>query len=503
MTWLRSHWLRSVVLPVLLALLRASWLWLWLEIIRSSVAASVAPPLLSIPVLAGFYLASLFTARLLLSGRLSLAAARPLEAVAGLAAIVMLIWWRFHSSQFAIWDTRWLADLGRSIVSWEGELPGAMIVLPILIYLWLRGVLDAGSALYRDDVWGAFTAGFAVLALAGVAAVAGGRGLPAGAHEAVFLFFAVGLAAIAIASLETTGSMAARRGDEQVRFDRYWFASVGSVIAAMLLAGFIISALVTPQSVAGILRWTTAVLDVLGMALYYVLLVISYVVFLFLEPLLHLAQRALTGSRQEQSEPMEMPDFEQQLKDIPRGQATLPDWLTNLLPWLGLVAAILIVAVVFAVALRRLYKTRNDELLETRESILTRSLLQEQLASLSRRLRRQRSQPGDPFLSLDGEEGTRRAIRSAYQSLLAAMRSRGQARRRDQTPSEYGDALARAWPQEEQELDTLTSAYRKARYARQAPSTEEADAARRAWRDVQQTIEPAENDTTAQRGDAA
>lgn len=492
MVWLRSNWLRAVAPPALLGLARACWLWLWLETLRDSVAASEPAPLLPVHVLALAYLASFAVARLLLSGRLPLRAARLLEALAGLVAIALMVWQRFYGGQYAPWDGRWLVALGQSLVGWEGELPGAIIVLPVVIYVWLRGVLDAGSNLYRDDVWGAFTAGFAIIALAGVTSVVSGRALPAGAHDVVFLFFAAGLAALAFASLESSSAMAARRGDQQVRFDRYWLISVGSVIAAMLLAGVVISALITPEAVARMLRWTTAVLDVLGLALYYVVLVFAYSAFLFLEPLLRLAERALSGSRQQQTAPMETPGWQQQLEEIPRGQATLPGWLSHLLPWLGLLAVILIVGLAFAIALRRLQKADDDEPPETRESILTRSLLQEQLGGLSRRLRRRRLPLLTPFLSLEGEEGTRRIIRSVYQSLLAAARAHGLARRRAETPTEYLAGLAGRWPDEESNLDTLTRAYEKARYGRAAPSDEEATAARQAWDGMQPAIAPGE-----------
>jgi len=307
---------------------------------------------------------------------------------------------------------------------------------------------------------------------------------------------------LAYSSLETTGTMASRRGDEQLRFDRYWLTSVGSVIALMLMAAFVVSALVTPESVARLLRWTTSILDVLGLALYYALVVLAYVVFLFIEPLLRLAERALSGSREQPPAPREMPDFEQQLRDLPQGQAQLPHWLTQVLPWLGLVVVILAVGLAFAVALRRLSQSREKDLIETRESILTRALLREQLASLSRRVRRQRPRETEPFLSLADEEDTRRTIRRVYQALLAAAARRGLARRRDQTPAEYQAGLARNWPSAAPGLDVLTAAYRRARYAPRAPSTEEASAAQEAWNDMQQVIEPPTGEQASQRGDA-
>ena len=493
MIWLRSNWLKGVVLPVLLATLRACWVWTWLELARTGLSPSLTTQLMPLPVLILLPLASLFTARFLLSGRLSLPIARVVEAVAGMATILLLIWWRFYASQYAPWNPQWLHDLGWSLISWENELPTPVILVPFLIYFWLRGVLDGRGPLYREDVWNAFSVGFVALALAGVMSLSGARGLPAGVYEAAFLFFGTGLAAIALASLETTRSSAAQRGDDQLAFNRYWFISVASIIVVLLLAGFILSALITPQAVAHMLQWTSIVLDVLGLVLYYVLLVFAFIVFLFIGPLINLLQRLLAGSGSEDSAPMQMPDFQKQLEDIPKGDAALPPAIAQLLPWLGLAAVILVIGLAFAVALRRFYGGKDDENVETRESILTRSLLQEQLAGLRKRFRRGRPRPINPFLSLAGEPEARRMVRAAYQALLAVTRNLGQPRRRDQTPTEFRDALGQTWPAEQQSLATLTAAYLTARYAARAPSPEEAAAARQAGEEKPPAVVPVDN----------
>jgi hypothetical protein len=493
MTWLRSNWLKDVVLPLLLATLRACWLWTWLEIARSGLAPSVTTQLLPLPVLALVSLAGLFTARRLLSSSLNLRAARLLEAALGMAVITLLIWWRFYSDE-APWNLQWLRALGVSLVSWESELPGPLILVPFLIYSWLRGVLDGRAHLYRDDVWNAFAVGFVALAVAGVVALSGQRGLPPGTYLAAFLFFGSGLAAIALASLESTRSMATRRGDDQLTFNRYWFISVASIIIALLIIGFVLSALITPQAVAQMLQWTSIILDVLGLILYYLFLIFAFIVFLVLGPLITLMRRLLAGSASEAAQPIQMPDFQKQLEGLEKGNAAvLPSAISRLLPWLGLAVVIFVIGLIFAIALRRLYAGKEEEIIETRESILSASLLMEQLGGLRQRLRRSRPRFANPFFSLDGEQEARRIIRAAYQDLLAAARRLGQPHRRDQTPTEYGNALKQTWPGEESPLTTLTAAYLKARYAAQPPSSDEAQAAWQAWEKVRASVIPPGN----------
>ena len=86
----------------------------------------------------------------------------------------------------------------------------------------------------------------------------------------------------------------------------------------------------------------------------------------------------------------------------------------------------LLAVVVFALALRYFRNQRSESAEETRETILSRDLLHDQLSSLwhdwRARLRHGLAQTS-PFLSLEGVESQRRAIRALYQQLLSAPRS--------------------------------------------------------------------------------
>jgi hypothetical protein len=101
------------------------------------------------------------------------------------------------------------------------------------------------------------------------------------------------------------------------------------------------------------------------------------------------------------------------------------------------------------------------------------------------RLRRRAGTRFDPFLSLEGEPQTRRIVRSVYQALLASAQERGQPRARSQTPIEYRRKLEEEWPVGHEELDTITGAYVRARYALAPPTLEQAQRVTRAWEQLQ------------------
>jgi hypothetical protein len=157
--------------------------------------------------------------------------------------------------------------------------------------------------------------------------------------------------------------------------------------------------------------------------------------------------------------------------------------------WLGLAGLVLAIIAIIALALRYIRSGDNDDLEETRETVFTTSLLQEQLASLWRRLRQRlpRVRP-DPYLSLEGEDANRREIRLLYQALLTQAKALGYPRLRPQTPIEYDAALARLAPADESAWDTMTEGYVAARYGLQAPTTKQVERMRQAWGRLQSVL---------------
>jgi hypothetical protein len=302
------------------------------------------------------------------------------------------------------------------------------------------------------------------------------------------------MAALALSSLETTRGYAANKGDGQIAIDRYWLASVASVIIVLLAVGLLLSILLTPDVVARLLGWTSRLMDVLGTVLYYVLMVFAYVIFAILQPLIDFLQSQMTGEKREQE--LQMPDYESQFEQMQKGVATVPPAVFDVMRWLGLAALVLAIALIFALALRRFQRRAAENTHETRESILTRSLLSRQLRDLLRnRLRRFGDQgAGDvsPFFALDGEPETRRQIRQMYQAFLAMMKDHGHARERNQTPQEYQCMVHDDIAQEGAALSALTDAYVQARYAARPPERSRIEPVRQAWQRLQALLSPVE-----------
>jgi hypothetical protein len=489
MVWNRWNWLERSLLPLLVAVLRTFWLWPWLELLRHWLAPSQPGPLLPLFLMMGLYLAGLVTMRQALTSPRASIQVRLGVAVAGLVVIFVVLWWQFYRDQDHVWQAQWLSALGVELTHWNEEVPAPAIALLAGAYLWWQGMRDGRLTLQRDEIWAAFTLGFLGLAFAAIIVTAAGSALSLRLGNLTLFYFTAGLAALALSTVHTTHyDFIERTKEARLTPNRYWFMSVFSVIAALLTVGLVLSALITPEIVAQSLGWLVVILDLLRLALYYVLLIVSYLIFLILAPLLNGLRWLLRGTG-EPPEPIRLTDLSQDMADLPQNTLALPPGFGEAARWGGLVLLLVGLGIIFALALRRFWSGSDEEVEESRELIFSTDLLRAQLLAWWRkRLRQFQRRPGpvlDPFLSLEQEARPRRKVRAIYQLFLKAAMARGQPRRQGQTPFEYEQMWAATLPEGQGALNNLTRAYSQARYAPDPLDLEEVERAHQAWADLQ------------------
>jgi hypothetical protein len=519
MRWLRWNWLDRGLLPLLLALLRFCWLWPWLALLRELLTPSHPGPLLAPGWIIGLPLVSFTLSQAAPAQEASTNKpsavpktvtplwARVGIALAGIASIILALWWHEYRPLYPLGDGRWLAALGDALIHWpELEAPAVWIMALALIYLWLRGMLDAAQPMSHDDIWGAVIAG--VVALVGYlfAATLLEAALPANLGALVILFFAASMMALALSSLKITVGLdyalgyGQRRNSRAPQTTRYWLISVLAVVGALLGLGLVITLMVAPEQVA---RFLAAVNQALGFfwqlvglvltAIAYVLFVIVYFLIVLLRPLLERLLALIQGMEPPQQEGVPEPTPPPDMNDL--AIAAMPDAYR----WLALAIFLVAVLVIFALVLRRMQAGASETIDETRESILSTDLLQDQLAKLWQKwfggLGR-----WPRFLSLEGEAETRRIVRGAYQGLLAAATARGQSHRREQTPTEYQHELVANLAESDEALTAMTRRYNQARYGPEPPSTGEASEAEQAWRQVQARLTRDESELSGNGG---
>jgi hypothetical protein len=512
------NWLEDGLLPLILAGMRTCWLWPWLALIGRVLAPGEPEAVLPAWMILLLPLLSLTLARQWtqsnrnapgVSSAIQLAipwSARIGVAVSGLIATLLVLWWQIYRPEFSLLDAQWLSLLGDALIHWPANrIPAPVLVAVYTLGLWMTGLRDAPKKFVHDDVWRAFGAGVTAVALYVILVRLGGAELPAYLGTNVLWLLGLGMTGLAFTSLKITAGLdralgaGPRRTAATPGISLHWLGSVITVIGGLLLAGLLMGVLIAPEMLAGILQAGSTVLAFIGRLVAFVLLgiayglvVIGYYIALWLAPLF----QRLFGERFAEFQELALLEQEQEtvreMQDV--AAAPVPDTYR----WIGVIVITLLVALAFALALRRLSALNREESDETRDSVLSAELLQDQLGALWQNLRRRwrTAAQASPFLSLDGESGARRRIRLAYQQLLGAAGAAGQSRAPDWTPHEFAQQLgahpALADAAEQTALHELTESYLQARYAAEAPSAQAADRAQDASNRLENRLHPEE-----------
>jgi len=506
----KSTWFNDSFLALLMTLMRFAWIWPWFELVRGFLSPQhmgelLAPWQLIVLPLTAFGLTRFVAGETGDSGNnpnqaqeAPALAGRLLVALLGIVAMMAVLWWQLYAATYAWWDSAWLQALGEHLIRWDLEvgLPAAVVAILALSLLWLNGLRDAVRAMTHDDIWSTLRTGIIALALYLILRSRSAVELPPMLLQQVLLLFTAGMIALAVTSLKITIGLDRALGMGQRRVSaapvvsRYWLVSVTVTVLLLLAIGLVVGFLLAPDQLARLLALVQLALNAIGRAIGAVLLMVGYVLFLIayyigllLAPLI---RRLFPGD--EDRPPMEfarMPESGPALEEVIANPTVIPD----LYRWIALGIFAVIVLLLFALAVRRLRATPAAEIDETRESILTTDLLQAQLGNLWNRLFGRRQGQQDIYLSLDGEAETRQRIRAAYQQLLAAATTLGQARRPGATPTEYQSELQLPSGEVTTPLAALTAAYHQARYATEPPTPAEAAAAQQAWQQIQDEIQ--------------
>lgn len=550
-------WLDDGALPGLIAIIRACWVWPWLVLVQLGLSpeyTEAALPLwgvLLLPILA-FTLARWVsqqpTDRAPAIARSERPPLLPRLGVGllGIGLAVIVVWWQLYQNNFGLFDFTWVNQMGDSLIHWpETSIPPAVLLLVTGLFLWMRGLLDAGNSMTHDTVWQIFLTGITMMILYLIVITLADLDRVSQLITSVLVMLAAGMGVLAFSSVKiTTGldralgfgfrnvgddgnlSMDALDSQAMPVVNRYWFLSVGGVIGLLMVLGILLTLLIAPEVMEAALNvlWTVATFvgDLAAQLLLGLAYVGAAIVFFFYQLLEPLIKRLMERMELEPEifDGMEPPPEETAEAMEIVEQAPVPDEYR----WIGLAIIGVITLIAFAIAIRRLASNKVETQDEERESILSADLLQDQLGNLWDRLRGRfrRQDPDDPFLALDGED-SRRRIRAVYQSLLRMTNELGQPRGPAWTPVEYSSRLAKATAYGETavaieqvtsvgakgeadrtdvqkvlhqfygsrfapQLDRITAGYVAARYGDESPADSLAADVEAAWREIEREL---------------
>lgn len=441
----RWHSIDDILLPLAVLTMRLCWLWPWLELLRRWITPYTPISYLPLPTLIVLGIGGYVTARQVLSGESITRLARGVVITLGLAAVAIALWLHYVGGLYALWDIRGFQLLANRATDWSLGPPPAFMGMMVGVLLWVQGVRDANPLSRHEQIWTTFTVGFLAFVAMLLLVQLDDRGAPPGTGAAVWVFFGVGLAALALSALEYAGLGQGKSGAIP-GISRYWLGSMLAVVGGILGIGFLLILVIAPGTIAAILGSLRFLLNWLGTILGFIFVVISYLLFLIIEPIFNWIQE-----RMELPEPEEDTIDDQSLEQMmdeywAEPANVLPQAVTDSLPWVALLLTGLGLVIAVTIALRLMRRKPEESYVETRESVFSADLLQEQLSSLWQRLRGTGDDTGHaPFVSLAGEEDRRRAVRAIYQEFLARMQAAGHPRPRQQTPAAYGKRLQAAY----------------------------------------------------------
>ncbi len=375
--------------------------------------------------------------------------------VLGLAVVTSLLTVRIVLYRgLGLLDFRWLAAMMRDSSRNAGIFPPAVALIAVNLFLWQRATAATGRDLSFFNVGVSFRAGMLLLFLgAGLLAYLRGQSL----FSFLWVYFALGLTAVALARVEEKAAEAQSAGVvlPPPRLMQLLLA-VGLTIGGAWLLALIYS----PAEITRFLHLFDPLWRLLGPIVYAALLVLGRL----LDPFLMWLEARLTALLRDTTLPV--PDLSTATaQQQPSPLSKLPLWVPSLLGNLALAAGILLAALII-VGLLLLYLERvrkasarreaEEEGLEQvtfRGGILGRGA--QALRNAAKLIRR---------LGLGTRLLAAVSVQNIYANVCRLARERGYPRRPAQPPDDYLPMLAQAFAGLDEPLARITAAYMRVHY---------------------------------------
>jgi hypothetical protein len=477
-------WLAAFISPLVLVLMETFWVYPWLSWIGGFFPRP-RPPL----SLASVFLtlaAAILAIRLFLRQKWSVRRVQAAIIGCGLV-VILLVLGAEYGAGYGFLSGRWFAYFGQAFGNIFTRPDTLIIALPVLLYLWWRGI-NLGQMIFNfQNIYRSFLIGISALIVLIIIWQLGSSsgyfaGPGAGIGLDVLAFFFFGLLAITLAHLYAMRSSMPREEAALTSVWR-WLPTMLTVIGGMIIVVFVIAGIFSPGFFTGVGHVFGAVFHFLGKILDYVLIPLNYL-FEGLIWLLRLIINLLRSNQPLQPNNSENMSFGELFpKTAP---VALSPIFTLVLKWLviALVAAAVIFILARAVSRFRARRA-EEEIEEIHESLFSwRGLgddLRELLKMMGKKFQIKRSPPAPGFFP-DDDESRRLDIREAYRRFLWEASRSGLARGRHETPEEYSGRLGRIVPESREPLIRLTDMYLDVRYGETRLPEEKVASANGLWR---------------------
>jgi hypothetical protein len=480
-------WLAAVFYPLAVVLMESFWVYPWLAWLGGWPAFDEARPILSLAAVTATLAASLLVTRLALRQKWELWRIRA-AVVGGGLVVILLVLAADYRGDYTFLSGAWFGYLWQALADTFSNSQTIVPAIPALLFLWWRGIILGQTTSYFRDIYRNFILGMAALIFLIIfwqISAASERFTAPGAEIGWFVaaFFFFGLISIAVSHLYTMRRSMPRE-DARLTSVWRWVPIMLGVILAMVLVGFGVASIFSPDlfgSIGGAVGTVGNWLGkIIGYILYPVIFVFEWIVrfFVFLLNLLRSDQQLPP----EGSGNMTAPTWPEIIA------RDLPAWLTATIKYVVIALAVGLVLFILYKAVSRMRARRvRDEIEEIHESLWSWRGLRDDLKGLLGSLFKRKEALAAEVNFDENYEGEM-DIREIYRHLLWEGKRSGLPRRLQETPGEYSVRLGHSVPESDVPLKDITREYESVRYGDNVVPDERVKSANGLWGKLKEVL---------------
>jgi hypothetical protein len=474
-------WLATVIYPLAVILMESFWVYPWLAWVGSWPAFGVSRPVLHLASVIITLLVSLLVTRLALRQKWGLGRIRTAVVVSGLVVILLVLAVDYRNG-YVFLSGPWFVYLGHTLRTALSDTRTLVIALPVLLYLWWRGIVLGQTTTYFRDIYRTFVLGMAALIvlivfwqISGSSGRFSRPGADVGWYIMAFFFF--GLISIAVCHFYLM-RRAMPREEAKLTSVWRWLPIMLGVIGVVVLVGFGVASIFSPSLFESIGHGFSTFGSFLGKIAGYILWPVVFVLEWLVKGFMALLN-LLRGNPEQSSNFTGNLTTPQWPEVVPK---ELAPWAQEAIKWFAVAVIAGLVLFFLAKAISRMRARRaRDEIEEIHESLWSwkglRDDFKELFGMMGNRFKRKPAAAGFSF----DEDAAGMDIREIYRHVLWEGSRSGMPRRRQETPSEYSGRIGRSVPEGEEPLKNITVEYEDVRYGEMTVPAERVDRANSLW----------------------
>lgn len=486
--WKNINLLNDGLYPLAVILMESFWVFPWLLWIATWPVFSQYKPAISLASLIIVLVISLTATRIATSRNWPLWLIRTVIIGSGVITIFVVLRIEYPTG-LAFQDAGWFSYFGNSLGNTFSSPHPLVIALPVLIYLWWRGIVLGRTTSYFRDIYTSFITGmiFLIILIILWQITSGDSREEPGAEIGLFViaFFFFGLVSIAICHLSQMHRSMPREEAKLTSLWR-WLPIMLGVVGGLIAVGFTVATVFSRDFFQVIEQGAKYVGEGLSKMFEYLLVPLDWLFNLIITVL----QWIINRIRTETEVPADNATGGPPLEGATGGAFRLPPEAVAAIKWF--LVALLVGVVVFFLARaisRYLDRRGKDDIEEIHESLWNAKDIRDDFRlffkSIAQKFRRK------PKLAYAGyplkDEG-RLNIRDIYRNLLWEGKHSGVPRRRQETVVEYAERLRQYVPEGTESVDQITDIYSGVRYGEIPAPEESVSTANTLWQKVRNLL---------------